>query len=93
MRATVVVSEYLTYVPALIIFIRHYSRNQGNGTTTSLIALIAILMQPASIIIDHGHFQYNNVMLGFVVAFMSVECLKGCHTNASMIRCIVGKLY
>ncbi|KIX01235.1 uncharacterized protein Z518_08960 [Rhinocladiella mackenziei CBS 650.93] len=71
MRATVVVSEYLVYVPALIIFLRHFSRAQGTGTTSSSIALVAILMQPANILIDHGHFQYNTVMLGFVVAALS----------------------
>ena len=35
------------------------------------IALVAILMQPATMLIDHGHFQYNTVMLGFVVASLS----------------------
>ncbi|KIW20856.1 hypothetical protein PV08_01434 [Exophiala spinifera] len=71
MRATVIASEYLIYVPALIIFIRRFSRAQGVGTTASSIALVAILMQPATILIDHGHFQYNTVMLGFVVASLS----------------------
>jgi alpha-1,3-glucosyltransferase len=71
MRATVIVSEYLVYVPAVIVFLRHYGRNQGVGKTSGLIALVAILMQPATIIIDHGHFQYNTVMLGFVVASIS----------------------
>lgn len=71
MRATVIISEYLTYVPALIIFLRHYSRNQGTGITSSSIALVAILMQPATILIDHGHFQYNTVMLGLMVASLS----------------------
>merc|ERR1712098_398152 len=71
MRATVVISEYLVYIPAVIIFLRHYSRNQGTGITSSNIALVAILMQPALILIDHGHFQYNAVMLGFVVASIS----------------------
>lgn len=71
MRATVIVSEYLVYVPALIIFLRHYSRNQRTGTTSACIALVAILMQPANILIDHGHFQYNTVMLGFLVASLS----------------------
>ena len=28
-------------------------------------------MQPATILIDHAHFQYNTVMLGFVLASMS----------------------
>jgi alpha-1,3-glucosyltransferase len=71
MRATVIVSEYVVYVPALIIFSRHYGRNQGTGTTSSSVALVAILMQPATMLIDHGHFQYNTVMLGFVVASIS----------------------
>ncbi|EXJ77843.1 alpha-1,3-glucosyltransferase [Capronia epimyces CBS 606.96] len=71
MRATVIVSEYLVYIPALIIFLRHYSRAQGTGTTSTAIALVAILMQPATLLIDHGHFQYNTVMLGFVVATLS----------------------
>jgi alpha-1,3-glucosyltransferase len=71
MRATVILSEYLIYVPALIIFLRHYSRSQGTGITSMSIALVAILMQPATMLIDHGHFQYNTVMLGFVVATLS----------------------
>lgn len=71
MRATVIISEYLVYVPALIIFLRHFGRSQGVGTTSSSVALVAILMQPANILIDHGHFQYNTVMLGLVVAAMS----------------------
>jgi alpha-1,3-glucosyltransferase len=71
MRATVLLSEYLVYVPALIVFLRHYSRSNGTGITSMSIALVAILMQPATILIDHGHFQYNTVMLGFMVATMS----------------------
>lgn len=71
MRATVIVSEYLVYVAALIIFLRHYSRNQGTGTLGLNAALVAILMQPATMLIDHGHFQFNTVMLGLVVASLS----------------------
>jgi alpha-1,3-glucosyltransferase len=71
MRATVIVSEYFVYIPAVIIFLRHYSRNSGTGTTSTSVALVAILMQPATLLIDHGHFQYNTVMLGFMVASIS----------------------
>jgi alpha-1,3-glucosyltransferase len=71
MRATVLVSEYFGYIPAVIIFLRHYSRSQSTGATSTSIALVAILMQPATMIIDHGHFQYNTVMLGFMVASIS----------------------
>ncbi|OJD19806.1 hypothetical protein AJ78_00306 [Emergomyces pasteurianus Ep9510] len=68
MRATVIVSEYLVYIPAVVIFLRRYSRLQGTHVWASSIALVAILMQPATILVDHGHFQYNTVMLGLVVA-------------------------
>ncbi|KAF2146442.1 glycosyltransferase family 57 protein [Aplosporella prunicola CBS 121167] len=71
MRASVFVSEYLIYIPAAIIFLRRYSRLQDVNTWEYSIALVAILMQPATILIDHGHFQYNTVMLGLVLASMS----------------------
>lgn len=68
MRATVVVSEYLVYVPAVVTFLRRYTRMQGVHAWSASIALVAVLLQPATILIDHGHFQYNTVMLGLVVA-------------------------
>ena len=71
MRATVLVSEYLVYIPAVIILNRKFSRLRGVNIWESSVALVAILMQPATILIDHGHFQYNTVMLGFAVASIS----------------------
>lgn len=71
MRASVLVSEYVTFIPAAIVFVRRFSRLSGVATWTSNVALVAILMQPATILVDHVHFQYNTVMLGFVLASMS----------------------
>jgi alpha-1,3-glucosyltransferase len=71
MRATVIISEYLVYIPAAVIFVRRLSKLQGVNTWISSIALVAILMQPGTILIDHVHFQYNTVMLGLVLASMS----------------------
>lgn len=71
MRATVLVSEYLIYIPAIVIFLRRYSRLESVNIWEASIALVAILMQPGAILIDHGHFQYNTVMLGFTVATLS----------------------
>lgn len=71
MRATVIVSEFLTYIPAVVVFVRRYSRLNGTASWTASVALVAILLQPSTILIDHVHFQYNTVMLGFVVASMS----------------------
>lgn len=71
MRATVMVSEYITYIPATIILNRKFAQLRGVNKWESSIALVAILMQPSTILIDHAHFQYNTVMLGFVLASMS----------------------
>lgn len=71
MRATVIVSEYLVYIPAAVIFVRRLSKLQGVNSWVASIALVAILMQPGTILIDHVHFQYNTVMLGLVLASMS----------------------
>lgn len=71
MRATVIVSEYLIYVPAAVIFVRRFSRLSGVSAWEASVALVAILMQPGNILIDHVHFQYNTVMLGLVLASTS----------------------
>lgn len=71
MRATVLVSEYLVYVPAVIVAVRWLSKLEHVNFLESAIALAAILLQPATLLIDHGHFQYNTVMLGFAMASIS----------------------
>lgn len=71
MRATVIVSEYLIFIPAAVIFVRRFTRLQGINHWHAWIALTAILMQPGTILIDHVHFQYNTVMLGLVLASIS----------------------
>lgn len=74
MRASVAVSEYLTYVPAVVLFVRACGGQAGlpSSTYERAVALAAILFQPSLMLIDHGHFQYNSVMFGF--AFLAVDC-------------------
>jgi alpha-1,3-glucosyltransferase len=71
MRATVLISEYLVYIPAAVILTRRFARAHGIHIWDCSIALTALLLQPSTILIDHGHFQYNTVMLGFVLATIS----------------------
>ncbi|OWO97439.1 glycosyltransferase family 57 protein [Marssonina coronariae] len=71
MRATVIFSEFLIYIPAAVIFVRRLTKLKGINSWNASIALTAILMQPGTILIDHIHFQYNTVMLGLVLASMS----------------------
>ncbi|KAL7266831.1 Glucosyltransferase-like protein [Rhizina undulata] len=67
MRATAIVSEYLIYVPAAAIFVRVYGSISDMSKYDKAVALAAILMQPSLMLIDHGHFQYNSVMLGLTL--------------------------
>lgn len=74
MRATVIVGDLLFYLPAITLFVSR--KLEGRGRRTQAIALFSILLQPALILIDHGHFQYNSIMLGF-----SAACFALLHTT------------
>lgn len=67
MRATALFSELAIYVPAVIAYVRWVSKQQGTFPIAQSLAAAAILFQPALILIDHGHFQYNSVMLGLAL--------------------------
>ncbi|CAI4508367.1 ALI_HP2_G0042940.mRNA.1.CDS.1 [Saccharomyces cerevisiae] len=67
MRFTVVLSEALLYIPAVIYFTKWVGKRRGQSPIGQYIAAAAILFQPSLILIDHGHFQYNSVMLGLTV--------------------------
>lgn len=65
MRATSLISDLLIYIPSLYFFVRTWLGSRSSHTQHT--ALLALLLQPALILIDSGHFQYNSVMLGFTV--------------------------
>jgi alpha-1,3-glucosyltransferase len=71
MRSTVLASEFLTYIPAVVLLVRKLARLEGISSFESYLSLTAILFLPSIILIDHGHFQYNTVMLGFAAASIS----------------------
>ncbi|KAG0053198.1 Glucosyltransferase-like protein [Gryganskiella cystojenkinii] len=70
MRSTVLVLELVVYISAVFVFTSRWFANKPWARQHT--ALILILMQPGLILIDSGHFQYNAVMLGFVV--WSINC-------------------
>ena len=61
MRASVLLSDLLIYVPALVLLISLLP--QPHAFTKPLILTISML-SPSIILIDHGHFQYNCVSIG-----------------------------
>jgi alpha-1,3-glucosyltransferase len=68
MRASALISEFVIYVPAIVVLGRRLARLHSVPSWDFLVATSAILMQPATILIDHGHFQYNTIMLGLAAA-------------------------
>ncbi|KAI0081538.1 hypothetical protein K474DRAFT_1656321 [Panus rudis PR-1116 ss-1] len=65
MRATVMAFDALVYVSAVIMFTRIW--HQTRSSRSQHVALLTLLLQPALLLIDFGHFQYNSVMLGFTL--------------------------
>ncbi|KAJ8100605.1 glycosyl transferase [Lipomyces tetrasporus] len=84
MRNTVIISELLIYIPAVSMFVRWTIKNQKLSPLYHSIASAAILLQPALILIDHGHFQYNAVMLG--LSLLAI-------TNILMDKLVVGSVF
>ncbi|KAI6140592.1 glycosyltransferase family 57 protein [Pisolithus tinctorius] len=65
MRSTVVALDILVYVPALYAFTRIWHRSRSLRTQHA--SLLILLFQPALLLVDFGHFQYNSVMLGLTL--------------------------
>ncbi|RDW24641.1 glycosyl transferase [Yarrowia lipolytica] len=74
MRLTVLLSELLIYIPPVISFAKWTGKQYGYFPTDLSISAAAIIFQPALILVDHGHFQYNSVMLGLaLLAFVNLN--------------------
>ncbi|KAF9091793.1 Glucosyltransferase-like protein [Mortierella sp. GBA35] len=65
MRSTVLFFELLIYISSIVVFTQRWFAHKP--WTRQHTAVLLILLQPGVILIDSGHFQYNTVMLGFVV--------------------------
>ncbi|KAI0917254.1 hypothetical protein AcW1_010352 [Taiwanofungus camphoratus] len=65
MRSTVLAFDTLIYVPALVMFVRTWQASRS--ARTQELAILALILQPALLLIDFGHFQYNSVMLGLTL--------------------------
>lgn len=78
MRMTVVISDLLFFYVPVLSLMKLLRLNQRIVNTL----LLLILCLPGFILVDHGHFQYNCVMLGLVLAaYISVV------TNHDYLAC------
>lgn len=89
MRYTVLAADVLVYLPAMWLLSRSVHRRLAPGrhqaSTASglrLVHVAVLVLFPGQILIDNGHFQYNNVSLGLsalaVAALLSGQLLAGC---------------
>uniref|UniRef100_A0A7S0F5R9 Alpha-1,3-glucosyltransferase n=1 Tax=Craspedostauros australis TaxID=1486917 RepID=A0A7S0F5R9_9STRA len=62
-------------------------RWQTRLTSTSMWLLLLALVQPAIVLIDHGHFQYNTVALGW--SLMAFHFM----TKGNFRQCVVGAFF
>ncbi|GAA5850410.1 hypothetical protein JCM9279_001406 [Rhodotorula babjevae] len=77
MRATVVVGDALVWVSAVVVYCARNFRASTKADKSQrrmLVALMTVLLQPALILIDSGHFQYNSLMLGLTL--WAVNCFQ-----------------
>lgn len=88
MRLTVIVADILIYVPALLIAccviyekLLKMNLQKSEGFLFTFISIA--LLYPGQILIDNGHFQYNNISLGLTV-FAIIAIL----TNRRLIAAI-----
>lgn len=88
MRWTVLSSDALILFPAVLYFIIVYYNQTSRSRKSELAWHIAmILLSPCLILIDHGHFQYNCISLGFTIGAVAAV-LSGRDLVASVLYCL-----
>lgn len=73
MRSTVILGDLFVFLPALLLVLhRLYGRSDScahgissNNLESQIVVCAFCISLPALILVDHAHFQYNNISLGF----------------------------
>lgn len=82
MRCTVLLADLLIYIPAMLVCCKCIIRRFSVERSYQLIYLSTVLLYPGQILIDNGHFQYNNISLALsmlaITALLSHRPLLGC---------------
>eukprot|EP01134_Creolimax_fragrantissima_P007693 CFRG7693T1 len=74
MRFTVIASDLLLWIPVCITFA--YIHHKSSAWANKTLLILSMVMSPALILVDHGHFQYNGVSLSLALAgAVLVSCM------------------
>jgi alpha-1,3-glucosyltransferase len=83
MRFSVLFFDLLVFFPAAW----HLSRKLPGGKASATARFALVLCQPGLLLIDHGHFQYNNVSVGFALGG-AAALLENHDLAASVLFCL-----
>ena len=86
MRLSVLVCDLLCFLPSVALFTRLHYRHTKTITAQALMLFITFI-HPAYLLIDHGHFQYNCVVLG-LVTYAIVGLCSGWQLMAAVFFCL-----
>ncbi|EGW34114.1 uncharacterized protein SPAPADRAFT_59537 [Spathaspora passalidarum NRRL Y-27907] len=67
MRFMAIASELVLYIPAILTIANILGKKFNINRMDQIIISLVIINQPHLVLIDHGHYQFNSVMLGFFV--------------------------
>jgi len=73
---------FAVYFPACLVCAAVLYKTPGQ----KIGSLIAMMLNPALIIIDHGHFQYNSISLG-----SAVRRKKALNPSSTLLNCFFSK--
>lgn len=77
MRMSSIISELVVFVPAVMGLLHQLSSHKKNISRMNHIIVIALILYlPALVLIDHGHFQFNSVMIGLFLLAVT-DLIKG----------------
>lgn len=81
MRLTVILADILIYVPAMllgcdIVYEKVFKMNVRRSAGFKMLFSFIALTYPGQILIDNGHFQYNNISLGLTVLAVSMIAIR-----------------
>ncbi|KAK6459944.1 glucosyltransferase required for N-linked glycosylation pathway [Scheffersomyces coipomensis] len=89
MRFTSLASELIFYIPAVLSIANLMGKKFNLSRMDQIIISLIIINQAHLVLIDHGHFQFNSVMLGLFI-YSLIELIKKNYMTASIwfVACI-----
>ncbi|XP_035777938.1 probable dolichyl pyrophosphate Man9GlcNAc2 alpha-1,3-glucosyltransferase [Anopheles albimanus] len=83
MRNTVLLIDAILYVPAILLALHYVPGAGAPPSSSSWLPVALAVLYPGQMLIDNGHFQYNNVSLAlFVLAAMAIASSKAILSGA-----------